>query len=124
MNRDELIMEMIKKGMTRAAIGKELGISATRVTQIYNRVYVKTNKSDPDLEVRQMCVRYADSDQFGGLIYNRLKRIYARQNNLSTVPKNIDMDMFKSLSMYGIPEYSFVGDKSLKIIKQMKEDCK
>lgn len=120
--RNEQIVAMINGGKTRTAAANHFGLSLTRVCRIYNRWYDTHNGSDPDLEVYRLCLRYADNVQLAGLVYNRIRTMYAEKNDLYNAPNHISIEDFRTISLDDFTKYRYVGTKAIEVFNKMKAD--
>lgn len=118
--RNEQIIEMINSGKTRTAAASFFGLSLSRVCKIYNRWYDTHNGSDPELEVYRLCLRYADNVQLAGLVYNRIRTMYAEKNDLYNAPNNISIEDFRTISLDDFTKYRYVGTKAIEVFNKMK----
>lgn len=123
MNRNELIVEMIRKGVTRTATAQHFNLSLSRVCAIYNQWYRLNSTSDPGLVVYQLCVKHSGNLQLAGLVYNRLRYLVYIKNKLADYPSHIGLNDIKDISVFEFSDQKSIGVKAVKVFEGVLSEC-
>lgn len=108
--RERLIYDRIKNGETTRGIAKSLGISQTRVIQLFRRAKSKIDHSDWD-DLKTLCYEFTcDEVKIFTRVYNVL-----RSNGIYTLEELDDISIDEISNMRGL------GTKSISAIERMKK---